>query len=82
VVIRAPSPGPTTRLGVTVSAKVGNAVARNRTKRLVREVFRARRALIEPPADIVVIAKPGANNLNYAQAASQLDRALGFDRPT
>src|SRR5688500_13890188 len=29
-----------TRLGLTVSHKVGNAVRRNRIKRLVREVFR------------------------------------------
>lgn len=29
------------RLGIAASAKMGNAVARNRAKRLVRELFRA-----------------------------------------
>ena len=28
------------RLGIAASAKMGNAVARNRAKRLVRELFR------------------------------------------
>src|ERR1041385_4587258 len=45
------------RLGVTVSGKVGNAIVRNRIKRYVREVFRRRRRDIEPALDILVIAK-------------------------
>ena len=32
--------GPSTKLGVTVSKRYGNAVARNRFKRIVREAFR------------------------------------------
>jgi len=76
VLIRRPAPGPTSRLGVTVSTRVGNAVVRNRVKRLVREVFRHCRADLLPPADIVVIAKPGADTLTYAQVATEFARAL------
>src|SRR5947209_5814142 len=76
VVIRRPAPGACSRLGVTVSKRVGNAVVRSRVKRLVREVFRACRGDIEPPADVVVIAKAGADTLTYAQAATELLRAL------
>lgn len=48
------------RLGITVTRKVGNAVRRNRIKRLVREWYRHRQA--RPGAtleasDLVVIAK-------------------------
>jgi len=51
-------------------------VVRNRVKRILREVFRARRDDIVPPADLVVIAKPGADTLTYAQAATEFARAL------
>ena len=76
VVIRRPSTGAASRLGVTVSARIGNSVVRNRVKRLVREVFRHRRADLVPPTDVLVIAKPGASTLTYAQAATELEHVL------
>jgi ribonuclease P protein component len=65
------------RLGVTVSARVGNSVRRNRIKRLLREVFRHRRSDIAP-VDLVVIAKTGAGELTYDQAAREFSEALGL----
>lgn len=44
------------RLGITVTRKVGNAVRRNRIKRLVREWFRHCRTELGA-RDIVVVAK-------------------------
>jgi ribonuclease P protein component len=44
-------------LGVVASRKIGNAVQRNRAKRLVREAFRATRDLFAPGLDIVVIVR-------------------------
>ncbi|MCE2390298.1 MAG: ribonuclease P protein component [Proteobacteria bacterium] len=44
------------RLGITVTRKVGNAVRRNRIKRLTREWFRAS-ALDLGSLDLVLIAK-------------------------
>lgn len=48
-----------------MTKKVGNAVERNRVKRVVREVFRTNRALFPPAHDVVFIAKKGAPSLGY-----------------
>lgn len=78
VVIHRPGAGPASRLGVTVSTRVGNSVVRNRVKRLLREVFRQHRAQLTAATDLVVIAKPGADTLTYAQAAIEFAGALGL----
>ncbi|NTV47493.1 MAG: ribonuclease P protein component, partial [Chlorobiales bacterium] len=61
IIIKAVSERPCARLGVTVSRKVGNAVSRNRVKRLVREFFRNNRELF-PPADYNIIARYTSKN--------------------
>lgn len=45
-----------TRLGLSIGRKVGNAVVRNRWKRLIREAFRLERASL--PAGLDLIARP------------------------
>ena len=69
------------RLGITVTKKVGNAVQRNRIKRLVREVFRRNRQLFPPSEDLVFIAKRGAGEIDYGSLLSELQRAAKKLRP-
>ena len=75
VVIVHPRPGELSRLGVVASRKAGNAVERNRGKRVVREWFRTRLARHEG-YDIVVILRRGAPKLPYATACRELDAGL------
>jgi len=47
------------RIGLSVSRKVGNAVVRNRWKRVLREAFRLSRAQLPASIDLVVIPRSG-----------------------
>jgi ribonuclease P protein component len=57
VVYGLPNEGPYTRLGLSVSRKVGGAVVRNRWKRVLREAFRLQTANLPPQLDLIVVAK-------------------------
>lgn len=73
------APGPTQqtspRLGITASRRVGNAVVRNRAKRLVREAFRATRALLPAGLDLVVIVRRVPEELSLADVIDEFRQA-------
>lgn len=46
------------RLGITATRKIGNAVIRNRARRLVREAYRRIRTEVAPGYDYVVVVRP------------------------
>ena len=48
---------PRRRLGVIASRRIGNAVKRNRAKRLLREIFRLHQEALPPTCDILLIAR-------------------------
>ena len=62
------------RIGITVSSKIANAVARNRVKRWVREAFRAVQAEL-PAVDLVVVARRGAPEMGLEGARRALAAA-------
>lgn len=59
-----------TRLGITVTKRVGGAVQRNRIKRRFREIFRHHRLELSPSMDLVVNAHQGIE----AAAFTELER--------
>ena len=60
------------RLGVTVSRKVGNAVCRNRIKRWIREYFRHLPSEFLPPVDVNVVVKRRAGSLSHDELDQEL----------
>lgn len=61
-----------TRLGITVTKRVGNAVARNQLKRYVREFFRQHLHTIQSDIDINIIVKKGASDIPSNEAYRSL----------
>ena len=63
-----------TRLGLTVSSKVGNAVVRARIRRYLRECFRKKKTSLPAGIDLVLIARQGAKEADLAtiQASFEL----------
>jgi len=68
------------RVGVTVTKKLGKANVRNRLKRWTREVYRRQRAPLEfdrNALDLVINIKPNAATAAFADFSSDLERVLG-----
>jgi ribonuclease P protein component len=71
------------RLGCSVSRKVGNAVVRNRYKRLFREAFRLSQHELPSGVDLILIPRPGpapaldAVRASLVKLAQQAARKLG-----
>ena len=50
-------PGSPTRLGVITGKKIGNAVARSRARRLLRETFRLHQHELRHPLELILVAR-------------------------
>jgi len=65
------------RLGVTLSRKVGNAVVRNRARRLMREVFRAQLDVRAAGLDIIVHARPEIAGGTLEGLRREFEKSMG-----
>lgn len=65
------------RLGIAVPKKIGGAVARNRVKRQLREVWRLHLPELAPGKDYVLIVRPGLVEAAEARGSDWVRERLG-----
>lgn len=64
-----------TRYGFSVTRNIGNAVVRNRTRRVLKEIIRV--IQIKPGWDIVFIARPDIIDADYYKLRHSVMKLLG-----
>lgn len=76
------------RIGLTVSAKLGHAVVRNKVRRRLREIYRLHEDRFQPGWDIVVVARSRAVGApykklekNYLSLADSLGLLVKEEKP-
>lgn len=68
--------GSQSRFGLIVPRRIGNAVTRNRVKRVLRELYRRSRKKIDSESILVVRADPGIATLRYGEIEREFGEAL------
>ena len=74
IVVYVPSEHPQSRIGITVTKKVGNAVTRNRLKRVCREFFRTCQKRLPVAYDVHVIARNAAAGAAHKELVYSLEK--------
>ena len=69
--------GESTRIGLTVSARVGGAVMRNRLRRQLRAILDRYALGGAAHRDIVFVVRPGAADLTFTELTAEVERTLG-----
>lgn len=70
------------RLGISVSTKLGHAVVRNRARRRLREAYRLQEERFVPGYDVVIVARSRAAEGDFTRLQKELLRhfsALGME---
>lgn len=73
-----PSEHSDTRIGISVSRKVGNSVVRHRITRLIREIFRLHKLETDSGLDIIVVARPAAKESDFRKMESAYMHLCGL----
>lgn len=74
--LREAAPRGLRRLGVIASRKVGNAVKRNRAKRLFREIFRLNQETLPSECDVIIIVRSSYDQQPFADLQTRYLKAV------
>ncbi len=69
-----PNGRPFNRLGITAGKKVGNAVCRNRAKRLIRLAYRNAEVSLPVGMDIVIVARSAICSIKSQEYCGYMDK--------
>ncbi|HLR21681.1 MAG TPA: ribonuclease P protein component [Tissierellaceae bacterium] len=69
-----------TRVGYTITKKVGNAVTRNRLRRRMKEIYRLNYSDIKEGYDLIFICKKNTVNLSYKELESSMVHIMKMAR--
>ena len=64
------------RLGITVSTKLGKAVVRNKVRRRLREIYRLNKDRMLPGYDVIIVARVRAAHTTYQKLEASYLKAL------
>ncbi len=64
------------RVGVSASKKIGNAVMRNRMRRMIKEIVRLQSDRVVDHVDLIFIVRKGATTMNYEQLSKSVHHVL------
>lgn len=69
-----PNGKPFNRLGITAGKKIGNAVCRNRAKRLIRLAYRNAEVSLPVGMDIVIVARSAICSIRSQEYCGYMDK--------
>ena len=64
------------RVGITTSKKIGNAVQRNRSRRVIREAYRGLASRVRAGVDLVFVARGKTPYVKSTDVARHMERQL------
>ncbi len=72
LLVFSPSKNKNVKVGISVSKKVGNAVKRNRARRIIREGITPYLEKMEPNFNVIVVAKPSIDGLKMPEVRADI----------